>query len=473
MMVSVARSGAQPVVSGVANVRCPARAIDVEAGTSIEDAVERAGEDAIFCLKNGVHRLQVVRPMRNQHFYGEGNSVLNGSLVLTSFTREERYWVAGGVQSPAKGDGECATGSPACNVRAGVFIDDRALVPAPSKAALDPGRFYFDALNGRLYLVDDPAGHIVEAAVAAAAFVSFASGVSINNLIIEKYASPSQRGAVQARHGVAWTIENCEIRLNSGGGIGAGDGTQIRSNNIHHNGQIGVTGVGKNVLIENSRVWANNTRGFDFKWEAGGVKLALSEDVVFRANLVHDNVGPGLWCDISCRDVVYDGNRVERNHDAGIFFEISFRAIIRNNVVRHNGISHRKWFWGADITIAASETVTVEKNDLTVSPGGCGIILVDQSRRIKGDGKYKTRDNIVRDNVIRFEGAACAGGASDAPAGDENFDIITSGGNRFDYNTYIVPRQSGPARFAWGHSVFGWDEFRDQGQEPNGALLLQ
>ena len=98
---------------------------------------------------------------------------------------------------------------------------------------------------------------------------------------------------------------------------------------------------------------------------------------------------------------------------------------------------------------------------------------MDQSRRIKGDGKYKTRDNIVRDNVIRFEGAACAGGASDAPAGDENFDIITSGGNRFDYNTYIVPRQSGPARFAWGHSVFGWDEFRDQGQEPNGALLLQ
>jgi parallel beta-helix repeat protein len=308
--------------------------------------------------------------------------------------------------------------------------------------------------------------------VAQSAFESFASGVSISNLIIEKYASPPQRSAVRAAHAAAWTIENCEVRLNGSGGIGVGNGSRIRSSNVHHNGQYGVGGIGKDVVIENNRIWANNTRGFEFRWEAGGVKLVLSEGVVLRANSVYDNVGPGLWCDISCRDVVYEGNRVERNHDAGIFFEISYRAIIRNNVVRHNGISHRKWFWGADITIAASETVTVENNDLTVSPRGCGIILVDQSRQIKGGGKYKTRDDIVRDNVITFEGAPCAGGVSDVAPGDENFDIITNGGNRFDHNTYIVPQQSGPARFVWGHSVFGWDEFRGQGQEANGVLRI-
>lgn len=472
LIVGAAPTDAEPVVLGVTNVRCPAGAIDVAADASIEDAVERAGEGAVLCLKNGVHRLQVVRPKRNQHFYGEGNSVLNGSRVLPTFTREERYWVAGDLPSSGARHGECASSSPACNVRASIFIDDRPLVPALSKTDLDAGHFYYDALDGRLYLVDDPAGHLVEAAVDVFAFESLASGVSINNLIIEKYASPAQRSAISARGGIDWTIENCEIRLNSGGGIGIGDGTQIRFNNIHHNGQTGVGGVGKHVVIENNRIWANNTRGFDFKWEAGGVKLALSEDVILRANLVYDNVGPGLWCDISCRDVVYEGNRVERNHDAGIFFEISFRAIIRNNVVRHNGISSRKWFWGADILIAGSQTATIENNDLTVSPGGCGIVLVDQSRRIRGGGKYKTRDDIVRDNVITFEGAACAGGVSDAPPGDENFDIIASGGNHFDHNIYIIPQQSGPARFVWGHSVYGWDEFRSQGQEANGALLI-
>jgi Right handed beta helix region len=473
VVVGAARTDAEPSIAGVMDAACPAGSIAVPAGASIEAAVERAGEGAAFCLKHGVHRLQVVRPMRNQRFYGEGGAILNGSRVLAVFVREDRYWVANDVRAPAQRDGECATGFPACNVRTGVYMDDHALIPAQSKAELDTGRFYFDASNGRLYLIDDPAGHVVEATIDLVAFESSASGVLISNLVIEKYASLSQRGAVQARHGAAWTIENCEIRLNTGGGIGIGDGTRVRSSNIHHNGQIGVAGVGKNVVIENNRIWANNTRGYDFKWEAGGAKLALSEGVVFRANSVYDNIGPGIWCDISCRDVVYDGNRVERNHDAGIFFEISFRAIIKNNVVEYNGISSRKWFWGADILIAGSQTVIVEKNKLTVSPGGCGIVLVDQSRRIKGGGKYKTSDDIVRDNVIAFQGAACAGGVSDAAPDDENFNIITSGGNRFDHNTYIVPRQSAAARFVWGHSVFDWDEFRRQGQETNGALVLQ
>jgi hypothetical protein len=473
MLVSFSPTGAEPAATGVADVNCPAGAIDVAPGAPIQATVEHAREGAVFCLKNGVHRVQVIRPKGNQRFYGEGGTILNGSRLLTSFGRDEHYWVADGDRPPGERRGQCARDVPACNVRTQIFIDDRALVPAPSKAELDSGKFYWDDLSSRLYLVDDPAGHTVEAATALEAFRSFASGVSISNLTIEKYASLAQRAAVDARGAIGWTIENCEIRFNSTGGIEVGNGTHVRSNNIHHNGQTGVTGVGNNVVIENNRIWANNTRGFDFKWEAGGVKLALSQDVVFRGNLVYENVGPGLWCDISCRNAHYDGNQVERNHDAGIFFEISFGAIIRNNVVRHNGISSRKWFWGADILIAGSQTVIVEKNHVTVSPGGCGIVLVDQSRDLKGGGKYKTRDDIVRGNVSTFEGAPCAGGVSDAQPGDENFDIIINGGNQFDYNKYIVPRQSAPARFGWGHSVFGWDDFRRQGEEPNGELLLQ
>ena len=52
---------------------------------------------------------------------------------------------------------------------------------------------------------------------------------------------------------------------------------------------------------------------------------------------MHDNDGPGLWCDIECRNVVYENNLVENNQHIGIFHEISFKAVIRNNVVRHNG----------------------------------------------------------------------------------------------------------------------------------------
>src|SRR6267154_5503351 len=89
-----------------------------------------------------------------------------------------------------------------------------------------------------------------------------------------------------------WIVENCEVRLNSGGGIVIGTGARVRGSNVHHNGQIGIGGQGKDILIENNRIWENNIHGFDFKWEAGGVKVVASDGVVFRGNQVHDNIGP-------------------------------------------------------------------------------------------------------------------------------------------------------------------------------------
>jgi parallel beta-helix repeat protein len=186
-----------------------------------------------------------------------------------------------------------------------------------------------------------------------------------------------------------------------------------------------------------------------------------------------------LWCDINCRNVLYEGNVVERNHGAGIFHEISFNAVIRNNIVRHNGIGDDTWFWGDGILIAASQDVEVYGNTLTVSPGKCGIMLIDQSRpfegangKTEGGGKYKTRNNKVHDNETTFEGDACAGGASDAEPGDGNFTIITDGNNLFDGNVYRVPRVSGSARFVWGHATFDWDGLRANGVEQNGRLII-
>jgi hypothetical protein len=244
---------------------------------------------------------------------------------------------------------------------------------------------------------------------------------------------------------------------------------------------MGIGGVGRDIRIEQNRIWANNTRGFNFKWEGGGVKIVDSEDVVFRGNHVHHNIGPGLWCDINCRNVLYEDNLVEANHDAGIFHEISFNAVIRNNIVRHNGRGERRWVWGADILVAASQDVEVHNNILTVSPGRCGIILVDQNRTsqlidqgrvIEGKAKYKTRNNTVHHNEVTFEGPACAGGASDARPGDENFTIIGDGNNHFDANVYRVPHTRGRDRFVWGHSTLDWDGLRQSGLEPNGRLVL-
>ncbi|QWG24805.1 right-handed parallel beta-helix repeat-containing protein [Bradyrhizobium sediminis] len=456
---------------GVNSSSCLLGAIAVEPGNSIQAAVDLSGEGAVFCLKKGIHRAQVVRPRAGQRFDGEGETVLNGSWRIGGFRREGRYWVANSQLQRVPKHGECLPSAPACDQPQAVFIDDKPLTKVARKDALATNEVYIDYAGGRIYLVDDPTDHKVEATIATFAFESDAPDVLIGNLTVEKYGSVAQKGAIHAREGVRWTIENCVVRLNSGAGISVGTGTRVRNCDIHHNGQIGIEGDGKEILIEGNRIWSNNVYGFDPEWEAGGVKIAESSGVTFRGNHVHDNNGAGLWCDIGCRNVVYEDNLVENNQHVGIFHEISFNAVIRRNVVRHNG-GGRSWFWHADIVVAASQDVEVIGNTVTAGSGACGIVLIDQGRRGEGGGLYKTRNNLVHANEMIFEGAPCAGGASDTKPKDENFAIIANGNNRFDANTYRVRSTSGPARFVWGHDVTDWDGFRRKGLEQSGRLVL-
>ncbi len=461
-----------PAKVGVQSASCPGDAIAIEPGASIEAAVAAAADGAVFCLKNGIHRAQAVRPRPRQHFNGEDATILNGSRLLTAFQREDRYWVASSQPQGAPKYGECLPSAPACDRPDALFIDDRPLTKVVSKDALASNQFYVDYDAGRIYIVDDPTNHKVEVTAALFAFESAAPDVSISNLTVEKYGSRAQKGAIHANEGVRWTIENCVVHLNSGVGISAGSGTRVHNCDIHHNGQIGINGNGEDILIEGNRIWSNNIRGFDPDWEAGGAKIAESDGVTFRDNHVHDNNGPGLWCDIDCRNVIYEDNLVESNQQSGIFHEISFKAVIRNNVVRYNGSGKRRWFWGADITVAASQDVEVTGNTVTVAPGGCGIMLIDQGRKNDAGGQYKTRNNTVRGNEMTFEGAVCAGGVSDTKPGNENFTIITDGNNRFDGNTYRVRAASDPSRFVWGQDVTDWSGFRRKGLEQSGRLVL-
>lgn len=455
----------------VNNSSCPLGAIAVEPGNSIQSAVDLSGEGAVFCLKQGIHRAQAIRPRARQMFYGEIGTVLNGSLLVNGFARETNYWVAKSRLQRVPRHGECIRHAPACDQPQAVFIDDKPLTKALSKDALASNQVYIDYAGGRIYLADDPTSRKVEATIAKFAFESDAPDVVIHNITVEKYGSPAQRGAIHAREGARWTIENCVVRLNSGAGISVGTGTRVHACDIHQNGQIGIEGNGKGIVIDGNHIWSNNIYGFDPGWEGGGVKIAESEGVTFRGNHVHDNDGPGLWCDIECRDVVYEDNLVENNQHAGIFQEISFNAVIRRNVVRHNGRG-RGWFWDSGILVAASQDVEVTSNTVTVEAGACGIMLIDQGRRSERGTIYKTRNNTVRGNEMTFEGPPCAGGASDTRPADENFAIIPKGNNRFDANTYRVRGTSGPARFVWGHEVTGWDGFRSKGLEQNGRLIL-
>ena len=161
-------------------------------------------------------------------------------------------------------------------------------------------------------------------AITASVGAALVDDVEVSGLVLEKFATPAQEGVISA-YGSGWTITNNEIRLNHGCGVWSGSDSLVSNNFIHHNGQLGLCGQGKDILIEGNEIAFNNTAGFDSRWEAGGAKWVNTESLVVRNNYSHDNLGPGLWTDSNNIRTTYEGNVVEDNADEGIFHEISSR----------------------------------------------------------------------------------------------------------------------------------------------------
>lgn len=465
---------------------CPARGIRVRAGQPIQREVDRFPPGTVFCLGAGVHRLQRIAPKDDNVFLGEDGTILNGSVLLDRFWAESGIWHARVSHPAAKAGqtdgGRCLRNRPGCEHLERLLIDDRSLEPVASLAEVRAGFFHFDRETGIVRFADDPQSARVEFAVLPyAIWHNRARNVTVKGLVVEKYATPAQHGAIyggEHERASGWLIEANEVRLNSGAGVAVGSGGVVRGNRIYLNGQLGVSPNGSVVLVENNEIFENNTHGFDAGWEGGGLKGGRVEHLMLRHNHVRDNYGSGLWCDVECRHMLVEQNLVERNADAGIFYEISYDAVIRNNIVRFNGTGAGGqqgsiWFWGAGIQIAGSERVQVYGNTVDVANGGSGIILIDQGRSpvAPGAGLYRTAGNAVHGNRILYAGQdGVSGGASDVAPGSPNFRIIENGHNRFDRNSYeLAPGGSG-LNFIWGGAPVDFARFRALGQEEHGAL---
>ncbi len=280
--------------------------------------------------------------------------------------------------------------------------------------------------------------------VASTAFAPVVDNVTIRNLIVEHFANPVQFGALSAEGHSGWVIANNEARLNFGYGIRIGPSAQILRNNVHHNGQLGIGGSGANdVLVADNEIAYNNTNNNDPGWEAGGTKFTVTDRLTVRNNWSHHNTGPGLWTDINNINTIYENNLVEDNTMMGIFHEISYACIIRNNIVRRNGLSYKDWIWGAGILVAASPNVEIYGNTLEGNADGIGAAQQNRTGDPATHGAHEISNLYVHDNdVTMTEG--WTGLAQDV--GDTSY--FSSRNNRFLANTYHV---SGVA------TLFTWD----------------
>jgi hypothetical protein len=455
----------------------PAGAVHVAVGTDIQALVNAAPAGTTFWLEAGEHRMQSITPKNGQTFLGEEGASLNGSRLLTDWTLNNGDWYVGGQtqQGLRNATDEALPGFARGGYPDAVFLDDVPLTAVASRGAVESGTYFFDYNADRIYIGDDPAGRKVEAAVASFAFRDGGGveGVTIQNLIVEKYATPASFAAIgYETEPVQWTVQDNEIRLNFGIGVGLSSNSLLLNNVIHNNGQMGMAGGGNNLLVQGNEVHTNGFwSGINPDWEGGGSKFAVTEDLVIRDNHVHGNNGYGLWTDIDNIRTLYEGNLVESNSAAGINHEISYDAVIRNNTLIGNGTGHSEWLWGAGIQIQNSRNVEIYGNTVETKGIGNGIALIQQDRGNVQDfggtashGSYVTIGNNVHDNVI------IGNGASGAVADNDEAGLL-AGANLFDRNTYRMSDIS-EDWFAYG-DYYTWSQLQSvSGWEANGTLAL-
>jgi len=215
------------------------------------------------------------------------------------------------------------------------------------------------------------------------------------------------------------------------------------------------------VLVESNEIYFNNRAKYFTRWEAGGAKFVATTNLVVRGNYSHRNDGPGLWTDIDNVNTLYENNTSSDNELMGIYHEISYDAIIRNNVVRHNGFGYPDWIAGAGILVAGSPNVEIYGN--LVEGNADGIGAAQQNRGTGRFGPYEVWNLWVHDNVI-LNTTGWTGMVEDVG----NTACFTSRNNRFEHNDYQLGLS--PLAFTWMDRELTELEWQGYSQDVSGVF---
>jgi hypothetical protein len=315
--------------------------------------------------------------------------------------------------------------------------------------------------------------------------------VTMRNLIIENFT----RRGIEGANG--WTIENNEVRYNSGDGVALG--SINRNNYVHHNNLGGlVSGFGlAGMVVQNNEIAFNNTDNIRDEPDAGG-KMVAVQGVDYSHNWIHDNYATGIYCDINCYGLNIHHNLVERNAKVGIELEISYDSEIHDNVLRANGSvdsrcveAFRCWFTDlGGILIFNTSNVRVYDNTVE-DANGHGIVGRQDDRRScdtthQYTGRYCRGDYIVKNLQVYGNKIKAPTNSQMYQFGDGKWTPFVMAGitgpnelfsstynNRFYSNSYQAPNTLGLSGnwFKWiGDTVITWSAWRSAGLDTDGSI---
>lgn len=380
-----------------------------------------------------------------------GHQVANGAAAVGEAAASETVTSITCPSSLQRRIDRAAPGStlevPACIYRETIRID-KPLVLVTDGATIDGGRI-------RKYGI-----------------VVTADDVVIQGFEVRRTRNPAQEGAIQVRDSNRFTLRGAYVH-NSGGAcisIVGGSGHVIAHSTLAYCAQEGfhlsrVT----NTRVAYNRIHHNNPDSrFDMEWEAGGGKASHSSGLTFVGNEVYRNRGPGLWCDLDCRNVVYRENRVRHNRWAGIMFEISDGARIVHNRVWENGWGKRTWGWGAGILISSSRNAEVAYNTVAWNADGISVVSQDRSDSYAFEPGVSTWNRVTRvrvhDNAVYLDPQRTDRSDKFAVGWIQDWAGVmfrTRSHNVGAHNSYWYGSPEPTRRFAWRDSVsrlrsFNW-----------------
>ncbi len=136
-------------------------------------------------------------------------------------------------------------------------------------------------------------------------------------------------------------IQGLGIGPSDNTGINPGNGSTIIGNHIHDNQMCGIETAANHLKIDGNEIDHNgvlinrgNACGIKLHGYKGADSGAYS---TVTGNIVHDNVGHGLWVDCDGHDNTFSGNRVYGNAGVALDDETSYNNSFTDNIVYGNG----------------------------------------------------------------------------------------------------------------------------------------
>jgi len=257
----------------------------------------------------------------------------------------------------------------------------------------------------------DPNTHVMEASTRAQTFgvspwenKDGISYVQVRGFIFRYGASFPQRGAV-ILHGTHNLLENCVIERMAGTCVSV-SGT-MRHCVVRGCGQTGGA-AGGDGFVNDHCLWEENSwKPISRDWDAGGVKMAVTDGGLFRDCVFRRNGGPGLWFDIDMRHVRATRCIFQENEGSGLMVEISRHIQVDHCLSVGNAIGAvgKPTGWaGGGILLAESEDCAVMDN--TCVGNRDGITFREQGPRPldtpDGSIPYHDTRDVVMGNVCAY-----------------------------------------------------------------------